>query len=111
MTRPFGSLLFSEGAMQNEVGLAQENAPLSMVRKIKAETASNAVSLSGRVEWEISNAEGKVTKRGKSGNLVTQIGDQLYAERGAGIASPPALPTGMKLGTGSTALRVVRQRL
>jgi hypothetical protein len=37
-------------------------------------------------------------------NLVTDVGDQLYAERGAGIGSPPALPTGMKLGTGSTAV-------
>jgi hypothetical protein len=43
-----------------------------------------------------------VLRRGHSRNLVTQVGDQLYAERGAAIASPPATPTGMKLGTGST---------
>lgn len=37
-------------------------------------------------------------------NLITQVGDQMYGERGAGIGSPPAIPTGMKLGTGSTAV-------
>lgn len=36
-------------------------------------------------------------------NLVTQVGDQYYGERAAGIASPPAQVTGMRLGTGSTA--------
>jgi hypothetical protein len=53
------------------------------------------------VTWEIS-FDGKVVRGGRSHNLVTQVGDQLYAERGAGISSPPATPTGMKLGTGST---------
>jgi len=104
MTHQFGSSQSKGDDMNNEAGLPQENAPLIMVRKIKeAAKPTAAVSLSGRVEWQISNAEGKVTREGKSNNLVTQIGDQLYAERGAGIASPPALPTGMKLGTGSTA--------
>jgi hypothetical protein len=37
-------------------------------------------------------------------NLVTQVGDQYYAERAAGIASPPAQVTGMRLGTGTTAV-------
>ncbi len=37
-------------------------------------------------------------------NLVTQIGDQAYGERATGISSPPAQVTGMKLGTGSTAV-------
>jgi hypothetical protein len=37
-------------------------------------------------------------------NLVTQVGDQYYGERAAGIASPPAQVTGMRLGTGSTAV-------
>lgn len=36
-------------------------------------------------------------------NLVTQVGDQYYGERAAGIASPPGQVTGMRLGTGSTA--------
>ncbi len=37
-------------------------------------------------------------------NLITQVGDQYYGERAAGIASPPGQVTGMKLGTGSTAV-------
>lgn len=36
-------------------------------------------------------------------NLVTDVGDEYYAERAAGIASPPAQVTGMQLGTGTTA--------
>ena len=61
----------------------------------------NKVSLRGMVMWELSGP--KRTLKGFSTNLVTQVGDELYGERGAGVASPPALPTGMKLGTGATA--------
>lgn len=37
-------------------------------------------------------------------NLITQVGDQYWGERAAGIASPPAQVTGMQLGTGTTAV-------
>lgn len=37
-------------------------------------------------------------------NLITQVGDQYYGERAAGIASPPNQVTGMRLGTGTTAV-------
>lgn len=37
-------------------------------------------------------------------NLVTEVGDQYYGERASGIGSPPAQVTGMRLGTGSTAV-------
>lgn len=56
------------------------------------------------VLWEMFDEFGRLKDRGLSHNLVTQVGDQMYAERGAGISSPPAIPTGMKLGTGSTAV-------
>lgn len=36
-------------------------------------------------------------------NLITQVGDQYYGDRAAGIAGAPGQVTGMKLGTGSTA--------
>lgn len=36
-------------------------------------------------------------------NLITQVGDQYYAERAAGVAGAPAVITGMQLGTGTTA--------
>jgi hypothetical protein len=37
-------------------------------------------------------------------NLVTEVGDEYYGERAAGIASPPSQVTGMQLGTGTTAV-------
>lgn len=36
-------------------------------------------------------------------NLITEVGDQYYGERAAGIGSPPAQVSGMRLGTGTTA--------
>lgn len=36
-------------------------------------------------------------------NLVSQVGDQYYGERAAGVAGAPAAVTGMQLGTGTTA--------
>lgn len=36
-------------------------------------------------------------------NLITQIGDQFYGERAAGVSGAPAAVTGMQLGTGTTA--------
>jgi hypothetical protein len=36
-------------------------------------------------------------------NLITQVGDQVYGELGAGIAAAPGAPTGMRLGSGVTA--------
>lgn len=41
---------------------------------------------------------------GEFRNLITQIGDQYYGERAAGIGSPPGQVTGMQLGTGATAV-------
>jgi hypothetical protein len=37
-------------------------------------------------------------------NIITQTGDQYYGERAAGIGGAPGQVTGMKLGTGSTAV-------
>lgn len=53
--------------------------------------------------WVIERRDehGNLIETGEGRNLVTQVGDQMYGERGAAIASPPAAPTGMKLGTGA----------
>jgi hypothetical protein len=51
----------------------------------------------------VRNELGIVTQIVPFDNLVTQVGDQFYGERAAGVASPPAAVTGMQLGTGSTA--------
>lgn len=57
----------------------------------------------GTLTMERRDKDGNLIERFEGSNLVTQVGDQLYGERGSGAGSP-ALPTGMKLGTGSTAV-------
>lgn len=56
----------------------------------------------GTVEWTLRRS-GLVVARGRTANLVTQVGDAYYGERAAGIATPPGQVTGMQLGTGTTA--------
>lgn len=58
----------------------------------------------GTLTLERRDAAGGLLERFEGENLVTQVGDQMYGERGAGIGAAPAAPTGMKLGTGSTAV-------
>lgn len=59
------------------------------------------VSLEGIVIVEVIGPDGEVKDREEVHNLVTTVGDQYYAERGANKASPTqAAVTGMKLGTG-----------
>lgn len=60
--------------------------------------ASDSLSTRGLVIVEIN---GLVVARVP--NLITDVGDEYYGERAAGIASPPDQVTGMRLGTGSTA--------
>lgn len=47
--------------------------------------------------------DGEVKEEFWTHNLITQNGDQVYGERASGAAAPNA-PTGMRLGTGSTAV-------
>lgn len=56
----------------------------------------------GHVRWVLTNPDGSTAATGETHNLVTAFGEQLYAKRGSGVASPPAAPLGMKLGTGNT---------
>lgn len=60
------------------------------------------VGLRGYGNWQL-HRDGELVDAGFFSNLITDIGDQYYAERAAGIASPPDQVSGMKLGTGSTA--------
>lgn len=57
------------------------------------------LGLVGEVVAELYGPDGELKTRVASSNLVTAVGDQLYASRGAGLTSS-AVPTGMKLGTG-----------
>jgi hypothetical protein len=58
----------------------------------------------GELILERRDADGNLIESFRGKNLVTQVGDQMYGEKGAGIGSPPASPTGMRLGLGSTAV-------
>lgn len=67
-------------------------------------SADEIVGLRGYGNWALFGVCGEVKEAGFFKNLITQIGDQYYGERAAGIASPPAQATGMQLGTGTTAV-------
>ena len=53
---------------------------------------------------DLSDAEsGTLKQRSYFGNLITTVGDEYYCRRGANV-SPGTVPTGMRLGYGSTAV-------
>lgn len=58
----------------------------------------------GHLSWVLYDEHRQVKAAGESANLITQVGDQVYSDRGAGIAGAAAAATGMKLGTGTTAV-------
>lgn len=61
-------------------------------------------ALAGLVIAELWDADGELRDLVSAENLITQVGDQYYGERAAGITSPPNQIVGMKLGTGTTAV-------
>jgi hypothetical protein len=65
---------------------------------------NDSTGLTGTVAWELRDENGELKSSGKTHNLITDTGDTVYAQRGAGVGSPAAVPTGMKLGTGGTAV-------
>ena len=58
----------------------------------------------GEVVAELFGPDGELKARCATHNLVTSVGDQYYAGRAALSSSLPAQVTGMKLGSGSTAV-------
>lgn len=63
----------------------------------------SGIAIVGFVVAELRDEFGNLKGFCKTKNLVTSVGDRLYASRGAGL-STSNLPTGMRLGTGSTAV-------
>lgn len=57
----------------------------------------------GTLEVVLTGPDGEVKDRRTTFNIITTIGEQMYGERGAGITTT-AVPTGMALGTGTTAV-------
>ena len=60
-------------------------------------------TVTGQDTAEHRGPDGQLKAKCVTRNLITAIGDRLYASRGAGL-STSNLPTGMRLGTGSTAV-------
>lgn len=65
---------------------------------------TDVAPLKGKVHVELRGPDGEVKQEYTTTNIITQTGNQYYAERAAGIGSPPAQVTGMRLGTGTTAV-------
>lgn len=61
------------------------------------------IAVKGWLHVVLTGPDGKIKLDEIVDNVVTQIGDQYYAERAAGVAGAPAAVTGMQLGTGATA--------
>ena len=55
----------------------------------------------GTLILERHDKDGNLLERFVGKNIVTQVGDQVYGERGGGVSGAPAAPTGMRLGTGA----------
>jgi hypothetical protein len=60
--------------------------------------------IEGYLVIERHDKDGNLLERFEGKNLVTQVGDQVYGERGGGVSGAPAAPTGFRLGTGGTAV-------
>lgn len=60
--------------------------------------------LSGWLEVDLYDEDGNWKMHIIAKNLITEVGDEYYGERAAGIASPPNQVSGMRLGTGTTAV-------
>lgn len=59
-------------------------------------------AITGTLVIERRDEHGELIERFEGTNLVTQVGDQMYGERGGGVSGAPAAPTGIRLGTGAT---------
>lgn len=66
--------------------------------------SNSTAKLSGEVTVTLLGPDGEVKAHTVTKNLITAVGDQFYAGRAALASGLPAAVTGMKLGTGSTAV-------
>lgn len=77
-----------------------------MLLKRRPSGLIEAAGARGLVVAELFDEDGRLKARCEARNIITQVGEQMYGERGGAPSgvTPPAAPTGMKLGTGSTAV-------
>lgn len=62
---------------------------------------ADTAGITGDFLFERRDAAGNLLETARGHNIVTDIGNQLYGEHGAGVGSTVAVPTGMRLGTGA----------
>lgn len=73
------------------------------IRLERGKNEADGVGIWGEVHAVLTDEHGNIKGECRVRNLVTAYGDRVYASRGAGLTTQ-AVPTGMKLGTGSTAV-------
>lgn len=86
--------------------LQDREAEVARLQPISLEEAyglSDEMGMVGFVHALMRNGDGEISFEAIFENGITAIGNQYYAERASGIASPPNQVTGMRLGTGTTA--------
>lgn len=66
--------------------------------------SNDSGGIEGVVTWELRGPDGELKSKGLSHNIITDVGDSVYATNGAGggTITPLAKPTGMRLGTGTS---------
>jgi hypothetical protein len=81
-----------------------DNAGITDVVTIeRGKALDEPIGIWGEVHAVLTGPDGEIKGECRVKNLVTAYGDRVYASRGAGLTTQ-AVPTGMKLGTGSTAV-------
>jgi hypothetical protein len=75
---------------------------VAKVRRLRGQT--DHLAIVGFGFYRLIGEDGGVKQTGVFANLITEVGDEYYGERAAGIASPPNQVTGMRYGTGITAV-------
>jgi len=76
---------------------------VTITRDVTPDTPTDVAGIVGAVLVERHDKDGRLVGSCQVTNLITAVGDRLYASRGAGLTTS-AVPTGMKLGAGSTAV-------
>lgn len=83
-------------------GIARLDDNLSLDRLVARECGIDLAGLEGHLFYGLFGPGGELKDCGAVPNIITDTGDEMYAKRGAAVSVN--LPTGMRYGTGSTAV-------
>lgn len=93
--------MITQDRVNEAIALATDWA--DVLREAKRQAQIEQVGVAGVVNAMLFSEEGDLLSQDIVPNIVTQVGNQYYAERATGITSPPGQVTGERLGSGSTA--------